>query len=174
MNLHLLISPFILYPTMDFLQFDPTHKVLVCTLYRYALPRNTVNSHLRSAHKDQLSLAEREDCLQIVRTMDLEAPERVKHKSIPPSSPPIPYLTLYFNGIACKLCESQPYVCCNDKSMREHLSQIHRWTSGDKGVGRLKPPRQRVPPQEHLSPTLQPALSPARPFFGATFSDFSL
>jgi hypothetical protein len=118
---------------MDFLRFDPTHKVLICTSCGYALPPNAVDTHLQSAHKGQLSLAERKDYLQIVRTMDFEAPELVKHKSIPPSSPPIPYLTLCFNGIACQLCDSQPYVCCNEKSMREHLKDIHHWTSGEKG-----------------------------------------
>jgi hypothetical protein len=65
--------------------------------------------------------------------MDLEVPELVKHKPIPPTSPPIPYLTLNFNGLACQLCDSQPYVCCNEKSIREHLKDIHHWTSGEKG-----------------------------------------
>lgn len=67
------------------------------------------------------------------QTMDLEAPELVQHKPIPPSSPPIPYLRLYLNGIACHLCESQPYVYCSEGSMREHLKDIHHWTSGEKG-----------------------------------------
>jgi hypothetical protein len=118
---------------MDFLQFHPTYRVLICTSCQYALVPNTVRSHLRNAHKGQLSLTEIKECLQLVSTMDLEAPELVQRMEIPPSSPPIPHLALYFDGIVCRLCESQPYVCRSEATSKAHLKEIHGWTSGERG-----------------------------------------
>jgi hypothetical protein len=78
-------------------------------------------------------LTEIKECLQLVSTMDLEAPELVQRMEIPPSSPPIPHLALYFDGIVCRLCESQPYVCRSEATSKAHLKEIHGWTSGEKG-----------------------------------------
>jgi hypothetical protein len=33
----------------------------------------------------------------------------------------------------CCLCKSRPYICRNDKSIREHLKEAHAWKSGGKG-----------------------------------------
>ncbi|KFY97507.1 hypothetical protein V500_02040 [Pseudogymnoascus sp. VKM F-4518 (FW-2643)] len=117
---------------MDFLQFHPIYRVLICTSCGYAVVPGTVRSHLRNAHKGELSLSEINDYLRVVRTMDLEAPKLVQQTSIPPCSPPIPHLTLYLDGIACKLCESQPFVCRSEKFSKVHLKKIHGWTSGEK------------------------------------------
>jgi hypothetical protein len=118
---------------MDFLQFNPTYKVLICTSCECAIIKTAVESHLRNAHKGQLTVEERKECLRVVLTMDLEAPELVQQIDILPSSAPIPYLRLYSNGTACQLCESRPYVCCSEQSIREHLKKVHNWTSGTKG-----------------------------------------
>jgi hypothetical protein len=59
-------------------------------------------------------------------------PELVQRLEI---SPLIPYLQLYLDGIACRLCQplSQPYICRSERSMRVHLKQTHKWQSGNKG-----------------------------------------
>jgi hypothetical protein len=119
-------------PMMDFLQFHPTYKVLICTSCKYALVPNTVASHLRNAHKGQLTPMAIKDCLRIVGAMCLTAPELVQRMVIPPSNLPIPHLALYFDGIVCRLCESQPYVCRSKRSIRAHLKETHAWTSGEK------------------------------------------
>ena len=118
---------------MDFLQFHPSYRVLICTYCKYALIPNTVASHLRDAHKGQLSRTEIKDYLQIVNGMCLKAPELVQRMEIPPSNPPAPHLVLYLDGIACRLCECHPYVCRSKRHMRAYLTDHHAWTSGEKG-----------------------------------------
>ncbi|KFY31540.1 hypothetical protein V493_01012 [Pseudogymnoascus sp. VKM F-4281 (FW-2241)] len=73
------------------------------------------------------------DCLKIVGGMCLEPPELVQGIVVPLSSPPIPHLALFFDGIMCRLCESQPYVCRNERKMKRYLKESHAWTSGEKG-----------------------------------------
>lgn len=118
---------------MDFLQFHPTYKVLICTSCKYALVPSTIATHLRNAHKGQLTPTDIKDCLGIVGVMCLQAPDLVRQVVIPPTHPPIPHLALYLDGIVCRLCRSQPYVCRNARSMRAHLRVTHAWKSGEKG-----------------------------------------
>lgn len=133
-SLHLaLFVLFTFQPSMEFLQFHPAYRVLICISCKYALVQNTVASHLRSAHKGQLTPSDMKDCLKIVGGMCLEPPELVQGIVVPPSSPPIPHLALFFDGIMCRLCESQPYVCRNERKMKRHLKESHAWTSGEKG-----------------------------------------
>jgi hypothetical protein len=118
---------------MDFLQFHPTYRVLICTSCKYALVPNTIASHLRTAHKGQLTPTDIKDYLPIISAMCLEAPELVQQMVIPPSTPPVPHLTLYLDGIMCRLCVSRPYVCRTKGKMRLHLKEMHTWTSGERG-----------------------------------------
>jgi hypothetical protein len=118
---------------MDFLEYHPTYQVLICTSCKYALVRNTVKSHLQRAHKGQLSSTDIKECLQIVSTMCLRAPELVRQTMIPPSTLAIPYLALFFDGIICRLCKSSTYVCRSERTMRAHLKESHTWTSNSKG-----------------------------------------
>jgi hypothetical protein len=65
--------------------------------------------------------------------MDLKAPELVRQMEIALNNPPIPHLALYFDGIVCRLCESQPYVCRSETTSKAYLKEIYGWTSGEKG-----------------------------------------
>lgn len=117
---------------MDFLQFNPTYKVLICTSCKYALVPSTIASHLRNTHKGQLSSADIKDCLRAVSEMCLEEPILVQQKVILLSSPPIPHLTLCLDGIICRLCKIQAYICRNEGSIRSYLKKTHIWTCGEK------------------------------------------
>lgn len=44
---------------MDFLHFDPEHRVLACTLCQFAVPREFLVAHLRNHHHKQLKPEER-------------------------------------------------------------------------------------------------------------------
>lgn len=56
----------------------PTYKVLIYTWCKYALVYNTFASHLRNAHKNDLTSKEIKDCLQTVANMCTQASELVQ------------------------------------------------------------------------------------------------
>ena len=88
---------------MDFLRFDPEHRVLACTLCRYAVVPAFLLSHLRKHHCKRLKPAERLEYAGRFAALPIQDPEAVVRIQLPLHAPPIPYLALYDDGICCRL-----------------------------------------------------------------------
>jgi hypothetical protein len=113
---------------MDFLHFDPKHRVLACTLCQFAVPRKFLVAHLRNHHYKQLKPEERLEYAGRFTALPIQDPQDVVHIQLPLHVLPIPYLALYNDGICCTLCTGkQPYVCHNEKVMTNHLNRVHKW-----------------------------------------------
>ncbi|KAL5344188.1 hypothetical protein ACLOAV_010850 [Pseudogymnoascus australis] len=119
---------------MDLLSFDPHYAVWACVPCCYAIVPKAIRAHLRTYYRDDITPEQAREHVEACLARPARRPELVQRLVIPPLTPPIPYLRLYLDGIACCLCQapSQPYVCRGATSMREHLKQSHQWQSGSK------------------------------------------
>ncbi|OBT39089.1 hypothetical protein VE00_10610 [Pseudogymnoascus sp. WSF 3629] len=117
---------------MDLLSFDPCYAVWACVPCRYAIVPDSILAHLRGYRKDEVTPRQARECVEACLARPACRPELVQRLEI---SPLIPYLQLYLDGIACRLCQplSQPYICRSERSMRVHLKQTHKWQSSNKG-----------------------------------------
>lgn len=123
---------------MDLFYFDPSYAILACLPCRYAIVPGTIASHLKAHHKDEVTREQIQHCVKYYAAEPIQSASVVQKLVVPRQMTPITYLTLYTDGIACRLCpDVQPYICRSDKSMRDHLREIHQWESGSKG-GRPK------------------------------------
>jgi hypothetical protein len=120
---------------MDFLVFDSKFRVLICSRCKYALVPGTLDSHLSSLHKNDITRSERRECVEIWKNKPLQSPQAVQQLNLPLDTSPIPNLALFYNGMRCSLCTERPYICSkgNIHSMRDHLQTFHKWKSGHKG-----------------------------------------
>lgn len=94
---------------MDFLYFDPKFGVIICTRCKYALAPGTIGTHLLNIHKGEVTQSERRDCVEIWATKPIKPALVVKQLDVPIDTPPIPYLTLHYGGITCRLCRELAY-----------------------------------------------------------------
>ena len=123
---------------MDLFYFDPTYAVLACLLCQYAVVPGTVASHLRAHHKDEVTREEIRYYVKCYAAKTIRSAAVIQKLVIPRQTPPINYLLLYSNGIACRLCpDIQLYICGSEKTIQDHLKDAHQWQSGSKG-GRPK------------------------------------
>ena len=118
---------------MDLLSFDPHYAVWVCIPCRYTIVPEAIRAHLRTHHRDDVTPEQAREHVAACLARPARRPELVQRLVIPPLTPPIPYLRLYPDGIACRLCQapSQPYVCRGAYGIRKHLEQSHQWRSGN-------------------------------------------
>jgi hypothetical protein len=123
---------------MDFLEFNPKFRVLICTRCKFALALGTIGSHLSNLHKDQVTLSERRDCIAHWANKPIQPAKAIQQLEIPEDALPVPKLALYSNGICCLLCQEQAYICGNVRSMQDHLKRTHAWKSGCKHGRPLK------------------------------------
>ncbi|KAL5344753.1 hypothetical protein ACLOAV_010150 [Pseudogymnoascus australis] len=114
---------------MDFLEFNPNFRVLICTRCKFALAPGTVGSHLSNLHKDQVTLSERRDCIALWANKPIQPAEVIQQLDVPEDAPPVPKLALHSNGVCCLLCQEQAYICGSVRSMQDHLKKAHAWTS---------------------------------------------
>jgi Orsellinic acid/F9775 biosynthesis cluster protein D len=113
---------------MALLEFDPVHGVLACTRCHYAIPRDFIVSHLREYHRQDVAPADRQAYAESFDALPIRPPREVARFQPPPYAPPIPYLTLYKNGICCKLCDNgRPYIVRSKPTMVQHLKNAHGW-----------------------------------------------
>jgi hypothetical protein len=123
---------------MDLFYFDKSYAVLACLRCRYAIVPGTIASHLRAHHKDEVTKEQIRCCAKYYAVKPIQSAAVVQKLVVPRQTPPIHYLALYTDAIACRLCpDNQPHICRSEKSMRDHLKVIHQWQSGSKG-GRPK------------------------------------
>jgi hypothetical protein len=128
---------------MDFLHFDPECRVLVCTRCQYAIPLDFLAGHLQEQHHKDLKPQQRLEYAACFDALPIQDPKDVAQIQPPLHTPPIPYLTLYNDGICCRLCAGErPYICRNEQVMVQHLKAAHRW-------------RRRKGQQHRLAPRLR-------------------
>src|SRR5436305_14747333 len=120
---------------MDFLYFDPTFRVLICTRCQYALVQSSIASHLGSLHKEEVAQAEIKRCVEFWKVQPIQSAKAIQQLDIAIDTPPIQNLALLHNGIVCRLCTERSFVCGRKttRQMREHLKTVHGWQSGCKG-----------------------------------------
>lgn len=118
---------------MEFLCFDPKFGVLICTRCKFAVRPGTVGAHLFNLHRDEVTLSERRDCIEVWGNKPIQPASVIQQLDLPVDTPPIPNLALYHNGIRCLLCDKRAYICGEISSMRRHLKNAHAWESGSKG-----------------------------------------
>jgi hypothetical protein len=113
---------------MDLLEFDPVYGVLVCTRCQYAIPRAFVVAHLREYHRQDVAPADRQTYAESFDALPIRPPKDVARFQPPLYTPPIPYLTLYQDGLCCRLCNNgRPYVARLAQGMVKHLKHAHSW-----------------------------------------------
>jgi hypothetical protein len=95
---------------MDFLHFDPEHRVLACTLCQFAIPRQFLVAHLQNHHRKQLKPKERLEYASRLAALPIQDPRDVARIQLPLHAPPVPYLALYDDGSAagCAQANSPP------------------------------------------------------------------
>jgi hypothetical protein len=103
----------------DLLDYNSTHRVLVCRQCRYAVQRNALPGHL-SRHK--VNRAERQRLLKSAAKLDIPEPENVVLPTV--GSPPVELLPV-LAGFRCTAAEDCQYLCASEKRARSHLSQAH-------------------------------------------------
>lgn len=127
---------------MDFLYFDLQNQVLICTRFKYSLIPGSISTHLSTIHAEEVTKVERKDCVEFWKDKPIRPAYEIQQLSLPITTLPIPYLALYHNGVSCRLCVNNAYVCgLNSPShMRRHLRLVHKWTNGTNGG---RPPKVR-------------------------------
>ncbi len=113
---------------MDFLLFDSTFKILICTRCKYALVPGTIGSHLSSLHKNEVTKNERRDCVKIWKNKPLQPARDVQQLDLPLDTSPVTNLAVFYNGIRCRLCTVRPYICGEGSmnSMRDHFKTAYK------------------------------------------------
>jgi hypothetical protein len=125
---------------MDFIHFDPEYRVLACTRCQYAIPLDCLAGHLQDRHHRHLNPQERLEYASRFNTLLIQDPTDVVRIQPPLHTPPIPYLTLYNDGICCQLCAGErPYICRNKQVMTRHLKKAHGWRRRRRRPRRLDP-----------------------------------
>lgn len=103
----------------DLLDYNATHRVLVCRQCRYAVQKSALPSHLL---RHKVYRAERQRLLESAAKLDIHEPE---HVVLPAAgSPPVEILPV-LAGFRCTAAEDCQYLCASEKRARTHLSQAH-------------------------------------------------
>lgn len=122
---------------MDILHFNPAYSVLICTRCCFALVPTSIAAHLNAAHTSDVPLINRRTAIEAWDgRSDLSPASIVSKLRVSPQVPPIQYLSLYDDGIRCRLCpDEETYICRTRYGMRSHLRVRHNWRS-PQGKGR--------------------------------------
>jgi hypothetical protein len=113
---------------MDFLHFDPEHRILACTLCQYALVPAFLLGHLQDHHCKQLKPRERLELRQPLRSAAHTGPSRRRAHPAATIRAAHPLFRPLQRRICCRLCTGErPYVCRNKQVMIKHLSSVHKW-----------------------------------------------
>jgi hypothetical protein len=110
---------------MDFLNFDTTFHVLICTQCQHALVPGTLVAHLGSLHKVEVTKGR---CVEFRKDQPIQPTKALQKLDLSMDTPPIPHLVLFHNGNRYCLCTKSQK---NTRSMQEHLkacwkAQSHR------------------------------------------------
>jgi hypothetical protein len=127
---------------MDSLYYDADYAIVICTLCKYALHqgKSVIAEHLSAHHKELFATPkEMRAYAKTFASYRQSRPEIVHMIHVPPDKAPHPHLELHSNGVACRLCDSEPKILCTRKGMQTHLKVAHQWLQ-DQQPGR---PRQR-------------------------------
>ena len=113
---------------MALLDFDPVYGVLACTRCRYAVPQAFIVAHLREYHRQDMAPADRQAYAESFDALPIRPPKEVAQIQPPLYTPPIPYLTLYKDGLCCKLCDNKRlYIVRSKGTMLHYLKRAHGW-----------------------------------------------
>ncbi|TEY20812.1 hypothetical protein BOTCAL_1739g00010 [Botryotinia calthae] len=118
---------------MDFLHFDSTFNVLICTSCKYALHSTGIARHLYDYHKSAAPPGKIQEYIRLFTPESLLAPREVKQLHVPINTLPIRYLRIYDDAYCCKLCHlNQPFVIRTRELMVNHLREVHQWNKNQK------------------------------------------
>jgi hypothetical protein len=103
----------------------------VCRRCQYAVVPKEIPAHLQAFHRDVEGLTSKEirQCTEALLAEPADPPETTQQLQRLPNAPPIPFLALFHNGFACRLCPSaKPYICQAEQSLTKRLRQVHQWS----------------------------------------------
>jgi hypothetical protein len=94
---------------MDFLHFNETYSVLICTRCQYAVVSTLIAAHLRDHHRPELSKKDIDSCARFFKP--LLPPEQVQRIQVPVynSTDPLPRDILQWDQLP-PLCRAAIYL----------------------------------------------------------------
>jgi hypothetical protein len=104
-------------PGFFFLHHDTEHRLLICTVYNYALSPGSVSQHCGTEGHSNTSVAARRDVQAWAETLNIHTHDTWDYQQVLPQ--PIPFLELQSGAIVCQY-ESCHYVCMQDSTFKKH------------------------------------------------------
>ena len=90
--------------SIDLFYFDPSYAVVACLLCQYAVIPSTIASYLRAYYKDEVTREQIQYCVKYYAAKLIQSAAVIQKLVILRQTPPINYLFLYSNKVACRLC----------------------------------------------------------------------
>jgi hypothetical protein len=95
---------------MDFLRFDSKFQVLICTRCHSTLVLDSFAARLSSARKEEVTKAERKDCLEQRKDQPLQLAKIIQQFYLLVDILPIPHLAFYHSSVGAIHPLSPHYV----------------------------------------------------------------